>query len=104
MAPPRTGLEAAIELPSHARAPSLARRRLTSLLTVWQLTDKADHAQLMLSELVSNAVRHAGAFGASRLLLKTTEPNALYVAVIDRCPLPPILRQVDEHSEGGRGG
>jgi two-component sensor histidine kinase len=93
----------AIDLPSSPIAPRLARRHLATLLDDWHLRDKADDAQVVLSELVSNAVRHAGTYGLVRLQLRVPDDSALYLAVLDGSGQLPVLRQPDLVSLGGRG-
>ncbi|WP_406432845.1 ATP-binding protein [Streptomyces sp. NBC_00631] len=59
-------------------------------------------AQLVVSELVTNAVRHAP--GPGELVLEL-EPGAgrLLIAVRDCSPAPPALRQDDPARVGGHG-
>jgi anti-sigma regulatory factor (Ser/Thr protein kinase) len=103
LAPHRTDRESSIDLPATPIAPRLARRHLTTLVEDWHLADKAADAQVVLSELVGNAVRHAGAFGLVRLQLRTHQASALYLAVLDGSSQLPVLRAPDLASLGGRG-
>lgn len=63
--------------------------------------DIVEDAVLVLSELVTNAVRHTSAL----LRLKiTVRDNTLHVAVADDAPgLPALLRDEEHHRTGGRG-
>lgn len=95
-------------------AVSAARRETGQTLKDWGLLELIDAAELLVSELITNAVR---ATGLSReptrysdlahvsgvlLQLQRTE-FGLRILVWDRDPRPPILRQVDTESENGRG-
>lgn len=64
------------------------------------LTDLSDDVALVVSEMVTNAVRHATPPMA--LEIEASE-DAVVVAVCDGSPLPPVARQADLDAEGGRG-
>ncbi|MFF0561960.1 ATP-binding protein [Streptomyces sp. NPDC004266] len=59
-----------------------------------------DDAALVVSELVGNAVRHAGGVCSLDLSL---EPDGLDIDVSDSSPETPRPRATDTTSEGGRG-
>ncbi|WP_405989692.1 ATP-binding protein [Streptomyces sp. NBC_00986] len=61
--------------------------------------EAADTVALVVSELVTNALRHGG--GACTLDL-TAHPDSIEVAVHDRSPQPPRMRTPDLN--GGTGG
>ncbi|MEV6315352.1 ATP-binding protein [Streptomyces sp. NPDC051776] len=76
-------------------APAAARRAADAFLDTIgpALPDAArDDALLIVSELVTNAVRHAG---GPRTLRLTASPGALEVAVSDGSPTTPVPRQPD---------
>lgn len=50
-----------VELPNDQSAPAMARARTRSALGSWRLLDLLDPLLLVVSELVSNAVRHGRA-------------------------------------------
>lgn len=58
--PPVAVLVGEVFLPCDDHAPTQARRILTATLDVWGLSDMLEAAGLVLQELVTNAVRHAG--------------------------------------------
>ncbi|MFK0050094.1 ATP-binding protein [Streptomyces sp. NPDC090741] len=63
--------------------------------------DAADSVVLVVSELVTNAVRHGGATCTLRL---TAHPGSIEVAVEDPSPHPPRKRVPDlHHGTGGFG-
>jgi hypothetical protein len=70
------------------------------LLSAWALEGLFDDAELVVSELVSNAIRHAN--GELRLTLSATDED-LRMEVADGSGTLPIPRQPDPDDEQGRG-
>lgn len=87
-------------LPPTDRAPLAARRVVSSLLVAWGYADQVELAELVVSELVSNAVRHAGDAGDLELEL-SAGPDGITLWVADGSPEHPVL---DPGSEGARAG
>lgn len=98
-------------LPSAAR---WARRHVVGVLHRWRLCGFADTAELLVSELVTNAYRASGAdverhgHAASAKvpcigMRLTSDRRSLLIEVWDASPKPPVLKDVDAHAEGGRG-
>ncbi|MFF9096319.1 SpoIIE family protein phosphatase [Streptomyces sp. NPDC014802] len=86
----------AFELETVGRA-----RALTSdCLAQWGLEDYAFSAELIVSELVTNAIRHARSPVSLRLI--RTE-NRLICAVSDGSSTSPHMRRAKDGEEGGRG-
>jgi serine phosphatase RsbU (regulator of sigma subunit)/anti-sigma regulatory factor (Ser/Thr protein kinase) len=83
------------ELTSASRARSVIRRPLRR----WGLTDLLPTAELLVSELVTNAVRYAQGRIGLRLVLE----KALVCEVLDDSAALPRLRHPDESDERGRG-
>ncbi len=79
-------------LPDTPDAGALARRAVAEACHAWGCPALIDDAEMVVTELVANAVRHAG--GARRLEL-TLSRWYLHVAVRDGSPSPP--------APGGRG-
>ncbi|WP_328298391.1 ATP-binding protein [Streptomyces sp. NBC_00435] len=78
------------------------RRILRLFLTRWELEGLADAAELALTELVANVVRHVP--GRACVVLILRRPDGLRVEVSDGCPAPPLApRTPGELDEGGRG-
>ncbi|TQK44185.1 anti-sigma regulatory factor (Ser/Thr protein kinase) [Streptomyces sp. SLBN-118] len=81
------------------------RRILRAFLTRWEMPGLSDAAELALTELVANVVRHVPGRRCTLLILR--RPDGLRVEVGDehpRCPRP--VRPGcggDELDEGGRG-
>ncbi len=76
-------------LPATARAPWLARLATRTVLSSWQLPLLADTAVLLVSELVTNAVRHARHEDGTLVLRLEMSGDLLRIEVHDtdsRCP------------------
>ncbi|MER6538116.1 ATP-binding SpoIIE family protein phosphatase [Streptomyces sp900105755] len=80
-------------------APGRARRLTRQALAGWGLEDLSDTAELLVSEIVTNAVRHASRPISLRLL----RTDVLRCEVGDDVPQLPRLRQAKATDEHGRG-
>jgi serine phosphatase RsbU (regulator of sigma subunit) len=79
--------------------PSRARRLVRSALSRWDLDELTDAVELLVSEVVTNAVRYASRPVTLRLL----RTDVLRCEVGDDVPQLPRLRQARATDEGGRG-
>ncbi|MGV9563013.1 ATP-binding protein [Streptomyces sp. NPDC003480] len=78
------------------------RRVVRSFLCEWGMAELADAAELGVSELVANVVRHVPDRRCTVLVLRQTE--GVRVEVTDGFSAPVSARtEVPEDSEGGRG-
>ncbi|WP_332836351.1 ATP-binding protein [Streptomyces odonnellii] len=84
------------------------RRIVRTYLCAWDLEELCEGAELALTELLANVVRHVPNRHCS--ILFVWQPDALRVEVTDRAPGVPYVKQpssadgpVDELAEGGRG-
>ncbi|MYX74839.1 ATP-binding protein [Streptomyces sp. SID3915] len=104
--PPET-LVSRLELAAQPDAVRWARRHARDVLNAWQVSDDAiDSAALAVSELVTNAVRHAtNTASLDRLALTLRHSHIqLRVEVSDPDVRPPVRSgAVSFTSEGGRG-
>ncbi|MFJ6936568.1 ATP-binding protein [Streptomyces sp. NPDC101118] len=95
--------EAEVTLPSRPESASTARR-LTQCVVVrqWGLSPQvAEHAVLLVSELVGNAVRHTGARSFGLRMLRRR--GWIRIEVRDPSRGLPCLMPVHELDESGRG-
>ena len=88
-------------LPAQAQSPSAARRAVQEILTGAGLEVMLDDALLLVTELVTNAVVHAG---TDIELHIDIGPGRARIEVIDHGPGVPVRRgDPDSPREGGRG-
>ncbi|MBO0512658.1 ATP-binding protein [Streptomyces beijiangensis] len=77
------------------------RRVLRLYLTDWGLPEPADAAELALTELIANAVRHVPGRRCSTLILR--QGDGVRVEVTDTCPQLPRPVRRPGLAESGRG-
>jgi anti-sigma regulatory factor (Ser/Thr protein kinase) len=95
-------LRRTMELPCELQSVTIARHFVRDALLEWGLPQLADDAQLGVSELVANAVRHA----RTPVELTIQLDGGVRLAVRDRHPelrRPSFGVQVDAFAENGRG-
>ncbi|MFJ6516982.1 SpoIIE family protein phosphatase [Streptomyces filamentosus] len=90
---------AVLDLPSDPAAVSGARRFASDVLTAWGLEDMSFTTELIVSELVTNAIRYGKGPVQLRLILQST----LTCEVSDASSTAPHLRRARTYDEGGRG-
>ncbi|MGD9483627.1 ATP-binding protein [Streptomyces sp. TRM70308] len=89
-------------LPREPGSASTARRLVRAACAAWRLDDLADDGALIVSELVSNAVRHARR-GSIRVVVERHEAACVRIGVVDFSKAPPVRRVPGTEDEGGRG-
>jgi anti-sigma regulatory factor (Ser/Thr protein kinase) len=87
------------ELPASPSAAGEARTLATSQLTAWGLEELAFSTELVVSELVTNAIRHA----SGPVHLRLIRDRTLLCEVSDGGHTSPHLRYSASDDEGGRG-
>ncbi|MFF4836057.1 SpoIIE family protein phosphatase [Streptomyces sp. NPDC001315] len=90
---------AAWALPSDPAVVADARARATRQLAIWGLEDAAFITELVVSELVTNAIR----YGAVPIGLRLIRDQTLICEVSDASSTAPHLRRARTYDEGGRG-
>ncbi|MFF9145033.1 SpoIIE family protein phosphatase [Streptomyces sp. NPDC014861] len=90
---------ATMDLPSDPAAVSGARRFASDVLATWGLEDLSFTTELVVSELVTNAIRYGKSPVQLRLILQST----LTCEVSDASSTAPHLRRARIFDEGGRG-
>ncbi|MFH8768026.1 ATP-binding protein [Streptomyces sp. NPDC017958] len=92
-------------IPNDLRAVTISRRTLRLILTMHGLIGLVDIAELLATELVSNAVRHTK--GPAALRVRRSPEGVVWIGAWDTDPGPPeppgSLEQVAELVEEGRG-
>ncbi|MFF1721329.1 ATP-binding protein [Streptomyces sviceus] len=89
--------------PADPGAVRAARTAVRNRLTAWNLDGLADIAALLVSELVTNSLRHATGPIGVRLVRPEGVGGVLLVEVSDPLPDPPRARVADLDDESGRG-
>ncbi|MGW5970339.1 ATP-binding protein [Streptomyces sp. NPDC055186] len=96
--------EYSLSIPNDPRAVTICRRTLRLILTMHGLIRLVDMAELLATELVSNAVRHTK--GSAALRVRWSGTGVLSIGAWDADPSPLELPQplaLAADREGGRG-
>jgi serine/threonine-protein kinase RsbW len=94
-------------LPNDPEQVGITRCLVRAVLEYRGLGDYAPDAEIIASELVTNAIQHAssadpvGMVGVT--LMRVGDGEAIRVVVTDSSPIPPIQRETKAGSEYGRG-
>jgi anti-sigma regulatory factor (Ser/Thr protein kinase) len=88
------------QLARDPREVARARRLVRDALLGWGLPDAVETAELLVSEVVTNAVRHGDGAGVGLRLVRT---DALLCEVTDDEPALPALLSAGVYDESGRG-
>ncbi|MFD8255103.1 ATP-binding protein [Streptomyces werraensis] len=86
-------------LPSEVR---LLRRAAATQLSQWGVPTAGDAAQLVVTELATNVIKHVGEGSAATLILERKR-DRLRVEMHDKARSLPLLRAADCDAECGRG-
>ncbi|WP_455358991.1 ATP-binding SpoIIE family protein phosphatase [Streptomyces sp. SYSU K21746] len=87
------------DLPGDGSAAGAARKFVRDQLDSWQLGELSDVTELVVSELVGNALRYGGGPGRLRLM----RHDRLVVELADTGPDLPQIQHASLSDEGGRG-
>jgi anti-sigma regulatory factor (Ser/Thr protein kinase) len=93
----------AFTLPGTPYSVRMARFYVRAALNYHNLGDYAEDAEVIASELVTNAIAHAGARAVGLELTYLKDSGAIAVIVTDSCPLPPVPHDPAAETEHGRG-
>jgi hypothetical protein len=97
----RRAPHAAISLPPVAQSIRDARAFVVTMLEVWHCDDPERTAELLTSEVVTNAVRYAS--NSVRLDATLLDPSTVRIETTDDNPDVPVRREPDLAAAGGRG-
>jgi anti-sigma regulatory factor (Ser/Thr protein kinase) len=94
-----------LEFGSLPTAAGCARLHTKNVLLEWQLGDLADDAETLVSELVTNALKASWSPAEIKPIALHLLANneRLIIEVWDRNPTDPVVRDVDDETEHGRG-
>jgi anti-sigma regulatory factor (Ser/Thr protein kinase) len=85
------------------QAPGLARQATHEALAAWQVAHLEETAVLLVSELVTNVIRHARTDGTALVLRLETAGSWLRIEVHDADPRMPLPRTPGELDGSGFG-
>ncbi|WP_308289484.1 ATP-binding protein [Streptomyces asiaticus] len=89
-------------LPCEEESAVRARQLVNAALSTWGLCHLVDPGILIISELVSNAVRHSGR-DVMRVIVVRAEGDRVRLAVSDKSRSMPTPQRPDGNMETGRG-
>ena len=89
-----------VSLPAEPRSASAARKFVRDVLTEWEEREVADIVELLISELVTNAILHAGSAVDVSVQRRS---GRLRAEVADGSDKRPVARGHDDTSTTGRG-
>ena len=94
---------ASIDVPATAHGPAAARRVVSALLPAWELPELCDDAELVVSELVTNAYRHAPGTDSFELELVRRD-DGVRIALADGNSVRPVIAELaSDNQPTGRG-
>jgi len=93
---------ASIDVPATSRGPAAARRVVSAMLPVWGLADLTDDAELVVSELVTNAYLHAPCTDSFELEL-VRRAEGVRISLADGASVRPIIADLGDEHPSGRG-
>ena len=97
-----SGLRAKVDLPLRPEAASSARRIVAGVLGAWQLQELVRDTQLVVSELIGNAYKHAPGHDTVELEV-LHHADAVTIRVSDGSALRPLMRAASDDDSTGRG-
>jgi anti-sigma regulatory factor (Ser/Thr protein kinase) len=103
--PPAWPLLSNLELGALASAVPCARLHTTHILREWNLEHLADNAELIVSELATNALKASWSLhGTPPITLRLrADRESLIIAVADALPAPPQPQPHEIDADSGRG-
>jgi anti-sigma regulatory factor (Ser/Thr protein kinase) len=93
----------AFTLPSTPYSVQMARFYVRAALTYHGLGDYAEDAEMVTSEIITNAVKHADAQTIGLELTTLDRCRAVAIVVTDPSSLPPVTHDLAGDAECGRG-
>ena len=102
---PQCSKASLLELVARPTAVSQGRLHVRGAMREWSLDDLAEDAELLASELLTNAVQATISLQSSGLLILRllANTNRLVIEVYDHSPVDPAPRWVSDEAESGRG-
>jgi anti-sigma regulatory factor (Ser/Thr protein kinase) len=95
-------LRCVVDVPLDPAAPSMARSVTAAIAHGWGMSDLVDDAELVVSELITNAYRHAPVTQSVELELIRRD-GGMRIAVADGSAVRPLVRELERDRQGGGG-
>jgi anti-sigma regulatory factor (Ser/Thr protein kinase) len=95
-------LRARVDVPADAFGPTMARRVVAATTVGWGVTSLRADAELVVSELVTNALMHAPGTESFELCV-VRRPGGIRVELADGSSIAPVIRELEDGRPGGRG-
>jgi anti-sigma regulatory factor (Ser/Thr protein kinase) len=106
-AEPGTPLQTHLELAALPTAPGVVRGHVRSVAREWGLTDLSDTAELLASEIATNAVQASERVPtAGPAIIRVwiiSDGLSMVIHVWDACPEMPVAQEAALEDDGGRG-
>lgn len=103
MPPATTALRSHLELAPLPTAPGCARGHVRAVLLEWDLSDLSDTAELVTSELVTNAILASPQGSPVELQVTREADGSVLISVWDASGEMPVLEDASPDDESGRG-
>ncbi|HZC72058.1 MAG TPA: ATP-binding protein [Jatrophihabitans sp.] len=95
-------MRASFDIPATPAGPAGARHAVAALLPIWGLASLIADAELVVSELVTNAIQHAPGTDTVELEL-VAHADWLHISLADGSVAEPTVAELDREALGGRG-
>ncbi|MFR9675827.1 ATP-binding protein [Streptomyces sp. TR02-1] len=89
-------------MPRTPEAAALARGLIRTALMTWRLNTLTDQGELVISELVTNAVLHTRC-SCIRVSIDRPSYDVVRIEVVDKSHRLPAIRPAGENDDNGRG-
>ena len=93
---------ALVDVPGTNRGPAAGRHVTAAVLPAWGLAHLVESAQLVVSELITNAYQHSPQSDSFELEL-SQRGKGLRIALADGSAIRPVVRELSSDGETGRG-
>ena len=97
-------LRASIDIPATPHGIAAARHVVSALLPGWELPELSADAEILVSELVTNAYQHAPRTDSVELELELERrANGVRIALADGTSIRPLIQELSNERQTGRG-
>ena len=95
-------LSARVDVPADGGGPTMARRLVVATTVGWGLASLSADAELVVSELVTNALLHAPGTDSFELCI-IRQVDGIRLELADGSSIAPMIRELEDGRPGGRG-